>query len=246
MTFPLKRRSGLRRRCNDLLRPGRSRDRISVETKFSVPSRAALRPTQSTVRRIPGLSPGVRWPERGVVHTSSSSAGVRKVWGYTSASALCVHKTVMLWLLPLPLPSSEEWMNEKVIIICLRTCRDVILKKKCGGKTQDNKGQTTLTWLKGYKQEQAEGGISLQMSKVYEARILDFSLLLIMKHCVWSHLYCRLLLRIFTIATLDNAGWLTLKFLQRDGQKDDIPSFSTWLASGSGFATKVQYMQSSS
>jgi len=157
MTFPLKRRSGLRRRCNDSLRPGRSRDRISAETKFSLPSRAAMRPTQPTVRRIPGLSPGVRWPERGVDHTSSSSADLRKGWSYTSASVLCVHKTVMLW--PLPLPSSEEWMNEKVIIICLRTYRDVILKEKCGGKTQDNKGQTTLTWTKGYKQGEAEGGI---------------------------------------------------------------------------------------
>jgi hypothetical protein len=32
----------------------------------------------------------------------------------TSAPAVCVHKTVMLWPLPLPLPSSEEWMFEKL------------------------------------------------------------------------------------------------------------------------------------
>jgi len=56
MTFPLKRRSGLRRRCSDSLRPGRSGDRIAVGTRFSVPSRAALRPTQPTVRRVPGFS----------------------------------------------------------------------------------------------------------------------------------------------------------------------------------------------
>jgi hypothetical protein len=88
----------------------------------------------------------------------------------------------MLWPLPLPLP--EERMFEKLIKMCLRAYGDVILKKKCGGKTQDDKGQTTLTLPKAYKQGQSEGGISIQMPKVYEARILYFFVLLIMKSCV--------------------------------------------------------------
>jgi hypothetical protein len=41
---------------------------------FPHPSRPALGPTQLPIRRIPGLSPGVKRPGRGVEHPPLSSA----------------------------------------------------------------------------------------------------------------------------------------------------------------------------
>jgi hypothetical protein len=49
---------------SDLLRAGRSGDRIPVEGT----SRRAMEPTQTPVNWVPGLFPGVKRPGRGVEH----------------------------------------------------------------------------------------------------------------------------------------------------------------------------------
>jgi hypothetical protein len=59
---------GERSRYRDLLRAGRSGDRIPVGQDFSHLSRPALESTQPPIQWVPGLFPRVKWPERGVDH----------------------------------------------------------------------------------------------------------------------------------------------------------------------------------
>jgi hypothetical protein len=59
---------GERSRYSDLLRTGRSGDRIPVEARFSTPVQTDLEPFQPPIQWVPGLSPGVRRPGPGVDH----------------------------------------------------------------------------------------------------------------------------------------------------------------------------------
>jgi hypothetical protein len=62
--------------------------RVPVEIRFfllSMLSRKVLRPTQPTIRYVPGsFSPGVKWPGREAEHSPPTSAAVKKTWIYTT------------------------------------------------------------------------------------------------------------------------------------------------------------------
>ena len=64
---------------SDLLRAGRSGDRIPVEEKFSAPVQTGPGGHPAPCKMGTGSFPGVKWPGRGVDHPSPSSAEVEGI-----------------------------------------------------------------------------------------------------------------------------------------------------------------------
>jgi hypothetical protein len=60
------------------LRAGRSRDRIPVGARFSVPVQTGPRAYPASCTMGTGSFPGVKWPGRGVDHPPTSSAEVKE------------------------------------------------------------------------------------------------------------------------------------------------------------------------
>ena len=65
-------------RYSDLLRAGRSRDRIPVEATFSAPVHTGPGAHPSSYSMGTGSFPGVKWPGRGVDHPPPSSSEVKE------------------------------------------------------------------------------------------------------------------------------------------------------------------------
>jgi hypothetical protein len=80
--------------CYGLDGPGfESRWRWDFQSR---PDRSRGRPAPCTMGT--GYFPGVKRPDHGPEHSPLSSAELRIVWSYISASRLCLHRNVLWWL----------------------------------------------------------------------------------------------------------------------------------------------------
>ena len=73
----IEQRPGYRSWYSDLLRDGRSGDRILVGTRFSVPVQTCLGAHSASYTMGSGTFPGVKRPGRGIDHLPSSRAEVK-------------------------------------------------------------------------------------------------------------------------------------------------------------------------
>ena len=83
-------------RYSDLLRGGRSGDRVLVEARFSHPSRPALGPTQPPIQGYRVSFPGVKRPRRDVNHPPPSSAEVKERVELCPISTLGLHSLFLM------------------------------------------------------------------------------------------------------------------------------------------------------